>query len=45
MGWQLAAAVLVVEIALVVQLVAGLVNMFTDGRAVDRLTFAGRCRW
>jgi hypothetical protein len=40
-GLALAGAVLLLEIALLVQLVAGLVNMFSDGRGVDRLSFAG----
>jgi hypothetical protein len=40
-GLALAGALLLLEIALLVQLVTGLVNMFTDGRTVDRLTFAG----
>jgi hypothetical protein len=40
-GLALAGVVLLLEVALLVQLVAGLVNMFTDDRSVDRLSFAG----
>ncbi|RSM73032.1 hypothetical protein DMH04_41845 [Kibdelosporangium aridum] len=40
-GLALAGAVLVLEFALLVQLVIGLVNVFTTDRAVDKWTFIG----
>ncbi|CAM3879105.1 hypothetical protein KIPE111705_29470 [Kibdelosporangium persicum] len=40
-GLALAGAVLLLELGLLVQLVTGLVNLFTTDRVVDQWTFAG----
>ena len=37
----LAAGLLVLELVLIAQFIAGLVNMFGSGRPIDRLTFGG----